>query len=1495
MNVSRCFICARKCRKTAFSRLLPLLLLTSIGIPTQSMAGLVGEHNKEPKTCQGIAGAAYAVNMLLSYAAPTPADKIAENLAFAANLNLRFCQPQIEAPEGIYGIEPDVGDQCVRTFYQPTTTAEYSNIMGIPNILTFPKNWGDLGTPEVYHFNTGVQVDLIGFDEISETKENFNYSFNNTGYVQLPVGRNQLAWRANTLASYLDYVPLHLLKFPAGSVPQKELVKKSSILQTLTQEGFKVVAKKHGKDIAKTITKKGVKYAVNKAFNLTVPHSAMGVFDDVYNTDTQSVWVYDRIPPEIETNTDNSSLDEALATVLNYDAASQTYTLEAFQPGGVLFSSALPVAEGLLSYSDACDTKLTLTHSSVPELWTVGDEVEVTWTVSDPGPVRAPEMERLTSIVDGKFLTIEYPKPGDDGGHNTAQVTQRFRVQDTNPPIVLAPPSKVVEVARGTTQTDVSLGNPRVFDLVDLDSEVTPDRSDTLFNLGLSEVTWTATDDAGNSSEAVQLINVKVEGTNSVPVAYSSTEAATSFKPIDIILTGADADYHASVNRYDPLTFSIVESPQNGFFIAPLLPFFIDDYRIEATALKFQDELPQADPVKYCESGAGYNQGYWQLEYPYLPEWMSVDDEGNTYVYDRGHSKCDVSNKLKREYRLVAFDPDGNFLRSRQADNNYKDISVDNLSGRLLTLNQIGAWDNYVRALVRNEDNFGVPIGETPAGLRVRDMQYARALVQDHQGVLYVQDSIGSIHAYRPDWGGYGTTQDGADVFLAQVPDVPRDPGAFDITVDSQNNLYAIHRSRIFKYSAGSFDGSGNYTPPQLMGWMGRCVGNKTDKVACDIKQQRSIGFSCSDDLCERAEPSVEFGNTLDAGDQPGQFRGIVSIAIDPHNILYVGDAGNKRVQRFTPEGYYAGQAKAQGQGYGFILGDFSGFDNISVNSDHFYLLQEKDPLGSDSGLLHVFKTTPITPIDDQLAKVTYQSNNNFQGADSFVFAATDGLDTDTARVNINVARDYRAPTIPRPPENQMLVEDGSVTITLTASDADEHLDLLSYEIVEAPSFGSVEVIGDQLIYTPTENYAGADSFSYRAFDGLYYSESATVGLTIANVADAPVVTLEAPENAGTGFYMPLSVTVYDPDEEADHWITIRWGDGSLDNNGAIMVDGVVVDSPMFNEDGTLPENIETTGPIYSIASNGYGNLNANHAYTQAGTYTVEVCASDKGTQTAAPLGCQQFTVKVEPRVAYRLTAQASLEEANPGDTVGFTFILENRVFDETHTDITTGLSDSNVIVSGEASSGLRDLRVPAMGTDCDINGNNYICKLDNVPYGSAHVIQLEAGVDRLAPGEALLSLNAQVGGTAPRHEEVTGAGQIKVIAKAVAPQLVSLTPDGGETDVGTPVTLIGNEFQAGAAVYFGNQLGQLVDVINSQRITVMAPRQTEGVVDVSIINPDERSDKLVEAFTYRAARTGDGSVSDGGGGGGGGAFHPLMLTLLAALTLLGRRRVSMC
>jgi hypothetical protein len=73
--------------------------------------------------------------------------------------------------------------------------------------------------------------------------------------------------------------------------------------------------------------------------------------------------------------------------------------------------------------------------------------------------------------------------------------------------------------------------------------------------------------------------------------------------------------------------------------------------------------------------------------------------------------------------------------------------------------------------------------------------------------------------------------------------------------------------------------------------------------------------------------------------------------------------------------------------------------------------------------------------------------------------------------------------------------EDTAKAITLTATDANG--DILTYSIVTPPSHGILTGSAPDLIYTPTTNYHGPDSFTFKANDGTADSNIATISITV--------------------------------------------------------------------------------------------------------------------------------------------------------------------------------------------------------------------------------------------------------------------------------------------------------------------------------------------------------------------------------------------------------------
>src|SRR6185312_14330587 len=82
-----------------------------------------------------------------------------------------------------------------------------------------------------------------------------------------------------------------------------------------------------------------------------------------------------------------------------------------------------------------------------------------------------------------------------------------------------------------------------------------------------------------------------------------------------------------------------------------------------------------------------------------------------------------------------------------------------------------------------------------------------------------------------------------------------------------------------------------------------------------------------------------------------------------------------------------------------------------------------------------------------------------------------------------------------------------AVTGNVLANDTDADAgSRLTAALVAQPAHGTVTLNADgSFSYTPAANYAGTDSFTYKASDGTADSNVATVAITVSAVNDAPV------------------------------------------------------------------------------------------------------------------------------------------------------------------------------------------------------------------------------------------------------------------------------------------------------------------------------------------------------------------------------------------------------
>jgi VCBS repeat-containing protein len=149
----------------------------------------------------------------------------------------------------------------------------------------------------------------------------------------------------------------------------------------------------------------------------------------------------------------------------------------------------------------------------------------------------------------------------------------------------------------------------------------------------------------------------------------------------------------------------------------------------------------------------------------------------------------------------------------------------------------------------------------------------------------------------------------------------------------------------------------------------------------------------------------------------------------------------------------------------------------------------------------------------------SYTPATNFAGGDSFSYRASDGtLTSNVATVAISVTAVNDVPVAAG--DAYTTAEDTVLTVPapgVLGNDADPDGDPLTAVLGTGPSHGSLTLNANgSFSYTPAGNFAGGDSFTYRASDGTLTSNVATVAISVTAVNDVPTVTVGAGGTCGT-------------------------------------------------------------------------------------------------------------------------------------------------------------------------------------------------------------------------------------------------------------------------------------------------------------------------------------------------------------------------------------------
>jgi hypothetical protein len=349
-------------------------------------------------------------------------------------------------------------------------------------------------------------------------------------------------------------------------------------------------------------------------------------------------------------------------------------------------------------------------------------------------------------------------------------------------------------------------------------------------------------------------------------------------------------------------------------------------------------------------------------------------------------------------------------------------------------------------------------------------------------------------------------------------------------------------------------------------------------------------------------------------------------------------------------------------------------------NNELFYQLLDKPQHGAYEWL------SPNT--------VIYTPTVDFVGTDSFTFRSHDGQEaSNVSTITLQVTAVNDAPVVLTQPIST--TRNNNVAVVLSAIDAEN--DPITYTLVSSPTQGSLSGEIPNLLYTPSTNFVGDDSFQFRASDAQGASTVATVNITVLPTNTAPVaenLTLSATQESA------VAVNLNAADADGDP-LTYR-----------------IVSSP-------------THGTLTGVGMDWVYTPNSNFIGVETFTFT----ANDG--QVDAPVATVTITVAAGPNEAS--VAGLVFEDRNgngqpDGDDAGVAGLLVTLT-------PATGRADNVFSTTTETGGGWR---------------------IDNVPFGQ-YTIKVSAGngVQIEQPVEATLTLGQ-------RGLQQTQPGAVKVTSRAL-------------------------------------------------------------------------------------------------------------------------------
>ncbi len=419
--------------------------------------------------------------------------------------------------------------------------------------------------------------------------------------------------------------------------------------------------------------------------------------------------------------------------------------------------------------------------------------------------------------------------------------------------------------------------------------------------------------------------------------------------------------------------------------------------------------------------------------------------------------------------------------------------------------------------------------------------------------------------------------------------------------------------------------------------------------------------------------------------------------------------------------------------------------EDISVTFN--VLSNDSDPDGSIvPGTLTIISGPSqgsLTTVNTSTGDITYQPNSDFNGIDTFTYQVCDNDGAcSTASVTITVTPVNDAPIANDDTDSSTGTNAVAIDVAGNDTDVDGNLDINSVITLTNPSSGTLTIMGGGIIsYTPSSNFSGIDTFTYRIFDtGLpILSDTATVTVTVTAINNPPVAIDDIDGTTGTN---AVAIDVAGNDIDVD---------GNLDINSVITLTnpssgtltllggGVISYTPSSNFSGidTFTYRIFDTGLLSDIATvtvtvTAINNppIAIDDTDVTTGTNAVAIDVAGNDTDVDGNLDINSVITLTNPSSGTLTLLGGGVISYTPSSNFSGIDTFTYRIFDTgllsdtaTVTVTVTAINNPPVAIDDtDVTSGTNAVAIDVAGNDTDVDGNldiNSVITLTNPSSGT--------------------------------------------------------------------------------------------------------------------------------------------------------------------------------